>query len=100
MSFEYQQNDHDAFLLNLMHEAASSAGFDGVPASAALRSAHSIEEYAIHRTIAAVLLGVRERGLNIGEVELIGAYVDGIQSIPDRGFPDPLNRGKLYKPER
>ncbi|MCG7877850.1 MAG: hypothetical protein AB2669_07175 [Candidatus Thiodiazotropha endolucinida] len=87
MSFGYLPNEHDVVLLEIVEEAISETGVDGIPSNPELRSAHAVEEYVTHRTLAAVLQGIKARGLNIREAELIGAYVDGIQSTPDRGFP-------------
>lgn len=96
---EYQTTDHDKCLLELLKESCEQEGFDGVPRDLPLRSAQALEEYATHRTIAALLLGIKAQGLNVTESQILGAYVDGIQKVPDRGFSSPLNRGKPYRPK-
>lgn len=94
---EYQTTEHDKALLKISSQAAQSVGMDGTPNSSALRSAQAVEDYATHRTIAAVLIGLKKRGINIDEKTVLGAFVDGKQEVPDLGFESPLLKGKQYK---
>jgi hypothetical protein len=94
--FEYQKTEYDEVLLKIASMANETNGVDGIPESPTLCSAHAIENYVAQRTIAAVIHGLKMRGIDINEKEIIGAYVDGKQEIPNLDFVSPLIRGKKF----